>query len=166
MKKNILVWLGLSLSLMASAQNQVVHPFERVNADPVTCQYQLTVKSTLDKSRYTLIEYYYSYDLENPIATQKDSLQLTLDQGYYQIIVVAGTQQINAPARQESIEEIPYDELPHPYNINIVQYDIYEIRVTHPVVEHWDTIYAQGKPTTVCTPLLVRQWMARPIVEM
>jgi len=143
MKKNILILLGLSLSLIAGAaarNPQVEHDLGYVYQDPFTCKYTLTVKSTLPSYQY--VEYYYLHD-ENPFESQKDSVTLELAGGYYTIIVAAGNSQIiNTPERQASMEQIPEEDLPKPKSFYVQQYDVYTILVRHPVVEHWDTLYA------------------------
>jgi len=145
MKKNILILLGLSLSLVAGAAvKQVVHDLGNVYQDPFTCKYDLVVKSTMaSKPAYTAYYYYYGDRPETPFDTQKDSIKLNLATGYYTIIVAAGNSQIiNAPERKASMGEIPTADLPIPKDFYVQQYDVYTVLVRHPVIEHWDTLYA------------------------
>lgn len=150
MKKNILLLIGLSIALMVNASNipQVVHELGYVFQDPFTCKYDLVVKSTLDKPAYTA--YYYYYDggqPEQPFDKQKDSVTVSLDRGDCTIIVAAGNNHvINSPARKaanmEDEGEVPPEDLPIPGDFYVEQYDVYNVTVLHPVVEHFDTIYA------------------------
>ncbi|MCQ2342845.1 MAG: hypothetical protein MJZ75_05075, partial [Paludibacteraceae bacterium] len=65
---------------------------------------------------------------------------------YCTIIVAAGNNQvINSPARKVSMGnegEVPPEDLPIPWDFYVEQYDVYNVIVLHPMVVHYDTIYA------------------------
>ena len=154
MKKNIILLLDLALPFLTFAQTITEHNIE-VNADPFTCDATVTIKSSLADAKY--IRYYKDYDwsyiqthvydnvYEITTARDKKSMEITLPVIYrYQVIVAAGNNIIiNAPQREHGeTASTPVDELPKPWEFDVERYDVYYITVEHPVVEHFDTIYA------------------------